>query len=158
MIEVSEHASLAKLNGKQIVVVIQDIKPGSTFADGAASAAEIKDLNRGRAYLADVCARHGFVVFQTIESGIDYTVQVYKELQARREIVSKALRAASESVPAPDSDVSPAETTAPRDSLSRCTPFGCDGNDDGNGNGDGAVRAVSLPEIRAESEDAADAE
>lgn len=48
MIEVAEHATLAKLSGKRVVVVIQDIKPGASFGDIATTPAEIKDLNRDR--------------------------------------------------------------------------------------------------------------
>ena len=96
MIEVAEHATLAKLSGKRVVVVIQDIKPGASFGDIATTPAEIKDLNRGRAYLADVCARQGFVVFQTVESGIEHTIRLYGDVELRREVVADAVREASE--------------------------------------------------------------
>lgn len=97
MIEVAEHATLAKLSGKRVVVVIQDLKPGSSFGDIATTPAEIKDLNRGRAYLADVCARQGFVVFQTVESGIEHTIRLYGDVQLRAaEVIANAVRATSE--------------------------------------------------------------
>ena len=48
------------------MVVIHEIKEGQPVAGEIPSKAEIKDLNRARAYLADVISRHALPVFSNI--------------------------------------------------------------------------------------------
>jgi hypothetical protein len=91
---------------RNVVLVLQDIPPGTTFAGRVrfagrlvvsfarahtiarahssrrrASVAqelppdEVKDLNRGRAYLADVADRHGVPVYQSIEAATEEIVR-----------------------------------------------------------------------------------
>lgn len=62
MIEVVELIS----EGYTCVVVIHEIKEGQVVAGDIPTKAEIKDLNRARAYLADVISRHQLPVFSNI--------------------------------------------------------------------------------------------
>jgi raw len=53
MIEVSEYAAL----GRKIVVVIEEIPDGTTIDGQVITGRQLKDLNRGRDYVADVVKR-----------------------------------------------------------------------------------------------------
>lgn len=83
MVELAEHATIGHYTGKQIVAVIQDVEIGQDFRDATCGNTEALDLNRGRAYLADVISRHGFVVFQTVEAGVLHCIQLYNEAKSR---------------------------------------------------------------------------
>lgn len=67
MVEVAELVGC----GRDVVLVIQDIPEQAMFNDTEVSVHELRDLNRGRSYLADVAWRHGCPVFQSIEAAVD---------------------------------------------------------------------------------------
>ena len=71
MVEASEHMT----SQKEVLMVMQDVAAGLEIAGEVLTAPEAKDLNRGRAYLADVAHRNahsGVTVFKTVEAACDY--------------------------------------------------------------------------------------
>eukprot|EP00040_Diaphanoeca_grandis_P036921 m.237978 g.237978 ORF g.237978 m.237978 type:complete len:468 (-) comp33717_c1_seq4:37-1440(-) len=78
MIEAAEHVTSANREEQTVVVVIKDVHTGGpAFADVELSADEIKDLNRGRAYLADVVSRHGCIVFQDVAAATQHIIELF---------------------------------------------------------------------------------
>jgi hypothetical protein len=69
MIEAAYYIGL----GRQVIVVIKKISGNETFAEG-----EIKDLNRGRTYLHDIAEQKNIMVFDFIESAVDYIIDCCK--------------------------------------------------------------------------------
>jgi len=74
MIEVAELAADRK-TGKRLVVVVQDVPPGARMGDDPIGPAELKDLNRGRAYLAKCLDRNGVAVMSDVATGINECVR-----------------------------------------------------------------------------------
>lgn len=62
MIECAEYIA----RKRDVVVVLEDVPPNHTINGELISEAERKDLNRGRAYLADVSHRHGNPIFTNV--------------------------------------------------------------------------------------------
>jgi hypothetical protein len=62
-------------SGRDVVLALVDIPRGATIAGEKLGAAEIKDLNRGRAYLADVAERHGQTVYRTVLAAVREVVR-----------------------------------------------------------------------------------
>ena len=56
--------------GRVVVLVLQDLKPDTVFDGQRLNATEIKDLNRGRAYLRETAERQGTQVFITVEDAV----------------------------------------------------------------------------------------
>jgi len=81
MVEVAELIAV----GRKTITVIQDIDENDLVAGERISGSQLKDLNRCRAYLADVVMRHG-----RLETGIVYK-NISKALQACVKMV-KSLR------------------------------------------------------------------
>ena len=70
MIEASEYIA----GGRNVVLVLQDIADGAEIGGAAVTGGELKDLNRGRRYLADVASRHGTPSFATVEEAVDHII------------------------------------------------------------------------------------
>ncbi len=83
MIEASELISSNRL----VVLVLQDVSTGKFPGP-----AEAKDLNRGRAYLADVAARHGVPFYKSVE---DALLEVPRLLRSSSRASSRRNSAAS---------------------------------------------------------------
>eukprot|EP01138_Halocafeteria_seosinensis_P000737 gb/GECG01000754.1/.p1 GENE.gb/GECG01000754.1/~~gb/GECG01000754.1/.p1 ORF type:complete len:529 (+),score=57.45 gb/GECG01000754.1/:1-1587(+) len=77
MIEIAEHIS----SERDVVIVLQDVEPGSQISGHELYADEVKDLNRGRAYLADVADRRGVKVFQNITKAVEHVIARIKRLR-----------------------------------------------------------------------------
>lgn len=75
-IEAAEFMTLRR----RVVLVVEDVPAGSTFSgsDSPASAAEIADINRGRAYLRDVAMRHGTPIFTDLRLALELVVSHLK--------------------------------------------------------------------------------
>jgi len=54
------------VRGRKIVLVINDIKENTYINEDIIRGAELKDLNRARAYLADTAARYDVIVYENI--------------------------------------------------------------------------------------------
>lgn len=63
-------ASEALSSNRLTVLVVQDLPPGVSFDGNVCSASELDDLNRGRAYLRAVAARHGAVVLDDVKAAV----------------------------------------------------------------------------------------
>ena len=85
MIEVVELIS----EGYCIVVVIHEIVAGVEVAGQIPSAAEIKDLNRARAYLADVISRHALPVFSNIGTAVQHSITLWRGIMKERQKLDK---------------------------------------------------------------------
>mmetsp|Transcript_14049 Transcript_14049/g.22401 ORF Transcript_14049/g.22401 Transcript_14049/m.22401 type:complete len:150 (-) Transcript_14049:143-592(-) len=59
------------------------IPEGSKIDEKQIVGRELKDLNRGRAYLKDVADRHGVPVFETPREGVEHIVLQIKQEQKR---------------------------------------------------------------------------
>jgi len=80
MIEVVELIS----EGYTCVVVIHEIQPDQVVAGEIPSKAEVKDLNRARAYLADVISRHSLPVFSNIGTAVQHSITLWSEIMDQR--------------------------------------------------------------------------
>jgi len=76
MIEAAEHLTLAAERRQEVVLVIKEVVEGSIFGGTATSASDVKDVNRGRAYLADIAERRGFMIFKDVESAVEHTIKL----------------------------------------------------------------------------------
>jgi raw len=66
MLEATEYIC----TGRHVVLVIQDVSLRELAAVYAASAVEIKDLNRARDYLRDLATRHGVKIYPSVTAAI----------------------------------------------------------------------------------------
>lgn len=66
--------------GRRIVLVLEDIPEGQKISEGIISGRELKDLNRARAYLADVAQRHSVLCFSSVITACLHTVRWCKRL------------------------------------------------------------------------------
>jgi len=84
MIEVAELIT----DGRNVIVVIQDVEEGDTINDEEISPSQLKDLNRCRAYLADVVKRRGrhetSIVYKNIAKATLSTVCLVERIKAER--------------------------------------------------------------------------
>lgn len=62
--------------GKKIALVVVDLEPDSVMDGEALSKAEVKDLNRGRAYLREVAEMTGIPVFKDIAEATKHAIQL----------------------------------------------------------------------------------
>lgn len=73
MLEVAELAS----TGRKVVLVIDNIPDGMEVGGEKIAGRQLKDLNRARAYLADIARRHqNTVLCQTIDEAIAKSIQL----------------------------------------------------------------------------------
>eukprot|EP00466_Bigelowiella_natans_P008501 jgi/Bigna1/75509/fgenesh1_pg.35_\ len=70
-------------SGRVVVLVIEMIPEGSKIDEKQIVGRELKDLNRGRAYLKNVADRHGVPVFETPREGVEHIVLQIKQEQKR---------------------------------------------------------------------------
>ena len=84
-------------SGRVIILVISHIKDNTLIQGQAVTGRELKDINRGRAYLADVAHRHGVPVFETVLEGIQFITSQYAHATTSLQTDS-ALRSLSHSV------------------------------------------------------------
>ena len=98
MIEAAEHLALAAERRQEVVLVIKEVVEGSIFGGTAISASDVKDVNRGRAYLADIAERHGFMIFKDVESAVEHTIKLVHVSRRLSQISTTrpCLRAASD--------------------------------------------------------------
>jgi Ca2+-binding EF-hand superfamily protein len=84
MIEVAEHVAYAETSAKRVVVVIKDVEEGAVMNGELIDATQRDDLNRARAYLADVMRRYprGSRVCATIAEGAQLCATIHAELVA----------------------------------------------------------------------------
>jgi len=69
MIEVAELAADPNSN-KRLVVVVQDVPANASLGDEKVGPSQLKDLNRGRAYLAKCLDRHGVPAMSDVATGV----------------------------------------------------------------------------------------
>ena len=65
-------------SGRDVVLVLVDFKAGDDVGGTLLDKAEMKDLNRGRAYLADVASRHGIDAFASVDVAVDHIISLYR--------------------------------------------------------------------------------
>jgi hypothetical protein len=76
MLEVAENIAAKE---KEVVLVICDVPSDTSIEGEKVTAIELKDLNRGRAYLADIAHRHGVVVYSSVHQAL---LQCLKKLNS----------------------------------------------------------------------------
>ena len=79
MVEASEHI----VSEKEVILVLLDVAANSVIGNETITAGEAKDLNRGRAYLADVAHRNahsGVTVFKDVALACEYIVKRWQGL------------------------------------------------------------------------------
>jgi hypothetical protein len=70
--------------GRDVVLVLEDVKEGQTIVGQTISASEAKDLNRGRAYIADVAQRWAIPTFANVRDATLYVIQsILKERESQ---------------------------------------------------------------------------
>ena len=62
-------------NLSSFYLVIEEIKEGLLIDGAVVEGRELKDLNRGRAYLEDVACRNGVTVFKSVEEAVSHLIQ-----------------------------------------------------------------------------------
>ena len=76
-VEAAEYICL----GRSVVLCIEDIKPGTSFAgSGPILEAERKDLNRMRSYLRDVAVRNGVPFTSSIDDAMGEVLKRFRKL------------------------------------------------------------------------------
>ena len=110
MIEVAEHVACAVISAKRVVVVVKDVEEGASMNGELIDATQRDDLNRARAYLADVIRRYprGSSICATVVEGAQLCATIHAELVA-----------AAASPAAPRSVVPPLPPTSDDDARSR---------------------------------------
>eukprot|EP00047_Mylnosiga_fluctuans_P013205 m.30075 g.30075 ORF g.30075 m.30075 type:complete len:182 (-) comp4743_c0_seq2:103-648(-) len=68
--------------GRPVVLFLEDIPPATAIAGAALTAREIKDLNRGRAYLADAARRQKARVASSLAEAVDQAVVLVQEVSS----------------------------------------------------------------------------
>ena len=76
MIEISEYIS----TGRRVVLVIEDISNGQVIGGQEITGRDLKDLNRGRAYVADVANRHRVKPYNNVISAVLATILMVKQM------------------------------------------------------------------------------
>jgi len=76
MVEIAELISI----GRKLVLVINNVPEGQEVEGSVVTGREVKDLNRGRAYLADVADRHNVPVYSDV---IHATIHAIKIVQGK---------------------------------------------------------------------------
>uniref|UniRef100_A0A7S3YSF5 Uncharacterized protein n=2 Tax=Lotharella globosa TaxID=91324 RepID=A0A7S3YSF5_9EUKA len=79
MLETAEYIC----SGRVVVLVIQNIEEGCVIEGQSIIGRELKDLNRGRAYIKDVAERHGVPLFTSVQHAIDFIVRRYQETSTK---------------------------------------------------------------------------
>eukprot|EP00744_Colponema_vietnamica_P027375 GILI01041047.1.p1 GENE.GILI01041047.1~~GILI01041047.1.p1 ORF type:complete len:230 (-),score=33.75 GILI01041047.1:173-862(-) len=72
-------------NGREIVIVLQDLTRGSRVSGIMLNEDERKDLNRGRAYLKDLCLSNNVQLFSSIKDAMVHIVDVLSARNKQRE-------------------------------------------------------------------------
>merc|ERR1719271_1298777 len=57
---------------QRIVLVVEDVDPA---LNPTIDPKECKDLNRARAYIADVATRHGLLVYSSVKHAVEYAAE-----------------------------------------------------------------------------------
>jgi hypothetical protein len=85
MVEAAELVVNASRSSTHVVLVIHDVASGYEFAGVVTTASQLRDLNRARAYLADVTSRHATIVLNSVAEATRYVIQLWQHfhLQAR---------------------------------------------------------------------------
>jgi len=89
MLEVAELVT----KGENVVLVLQDVIEGQMIGADEIQAAECKDLNRCRSYLADLCLRNGMksFIYKNVVQGTMAAISVVNQLQATPSCTPSAL-------------------------------------------------------------------
>ena len=74
-------------SGRKVIIVLEDIVTGKVIAGQPVKGRELKDLNRARAYLADVAQRHSVVCFNDVVTACLHAVRWCKSLGAKADDV-----------------------------------------------------------------------
>ncbi len=75
MLEVCEFS----LRDKPVVLVIEEIAPGSMIGGERIGPNELKDLNRGRKFLEEVAHRHQVPVYRTVSDAVREAIKLAKQ-------------------------------------------------------------------------------
>lgn len=70
-------------SGGKIALAVLDMDADTMIDDSYLSLPEVKDLNRGRAYLREIAEAHGCQVFQDVRSATEHAIQLAHELENR---------------------------------------------------------------------------
>jgi hypothetical protein len=70
-------------SGREVVLVVKRIKDGSVIGGDKVGPAEMKDLNRARAYIEELAKRHGTAVYSTVEAACE---EIIKRIGSRRKL------------------------------------------------------------------------
>lgn len=60
---------------RHVVLVLQRLEDDATMHGHALHPLEVKDLNRGRAYLADIAQRHNVPVFDNVKACVEHIIE-----------------------------------------------------------------------------------
>ena len=66
-------------SGRIIILVLQNIPEGTEIDGHVVDTRQLKDLNRGRAYLAEMADRYGVKHFATVEEAMPAVVEAAKQ-------------------------------------------------------------------------------
>jgi hypothetical protein len=80
--------------GRNIVLVIEEVPQDMSFDGVGTSKAELKDLNRSRSYLRDICTRHAATCLDTVEQAVQYIINNYQSAKANKLIKRTRIEAA----------------------------------------------------------------
>lgn len=72
MVEIAELISI----GRKVVLVVNDIPDGTEVDGHKVTGRELKDLNRGRAYLADVADRHNIPAYKDVIHATFHAIKI----------------------------------------------------------------------------------
>ena len=105
--------------GRRIVLVLEDIPEGQKISEGTISGRELKDLNRARAYLADVAQRHSVLCFSSVITACLHTVRWCKKLGMAADDVgaqelASSLTVSNTASPSPKSVSQPVAESTPQ--------------------------------------------
>lgn len=67
MLEATEYA----LTGRNVLLIVDDIVDGEDIGDQLITGSELKDLNRGRAYLLDIAKRNNIPLFENVQVALN---------------------------------------------------------------------------------------
>jgi hypothetical protein len=81
MLEATEYI----ISNRRVVLVIEDIKAGTLIDNELVAQRQLKDLNRARAFLADIAARHQKKcdIHNSIESAINHIIYSHPSMSPR---------------------------------------------------------------------------
>ena len=73
------------MSQRRVVIVIIDIPDNSKIDGEPIGGRQLKDLNRARAFLADIAARHQKYcdVFDSVESAVNHVIMTHPSKQVR---------------------------------------------------------------------------